>query len=85
MLNRTDLIYHSLINSEKDPLYIYWTKDPNYKDLVIVDITNKEMRIPTEHMLYLIQIFANHLNTQISTQNVSSISSRKSQIPESGS
>ena len=30
-------------------------------------------------------IFANHLNTQISTQNVSSISSRKSQIPESGS
>lgn len=66
-------------------MIIYWTKDPSYKDLVLVDAAGREMRIPTEHMLSLIEFFAKHLSTQTTTQNVSNISSRKSQVPESGS
>ena len=85
MLNREDLIYYCLLPSEKDPMTMYWTKDPLYKDFVLVDAAGKEMRIPTEHMLSLIEFFAKHLHTQIPTQNVSNISSRKSQVPESRS
>lgn len=66
-------------------MIIYWTKDPLYKDLVLVDAAGREMRVPTEHMLSLIEFFAKHLSTQTTTQNVSNISSRKSQVPESGS
>lgn len=66
-------------------MIIYWTKDPLYKDLVLVNARGTEMRIPTEHMLSLIEFFVKHLHTQTSTQNVSNISSRKSQVSESGS
>ena len=45
-------------------MIIYWTKDPLYKDLVLVDVTGNEMRIPTEHMLSLIEFFAKHLQTK---------------------
>ena len=85
MLNREDLIFHCQLTSEKDPITMYWTKDPLYKDLVLVDAAGREMRIPTEHMLSLIEFFAKHLSTQTTTQNVSNISSRKSQVPKSGS
>jgi len=84
-MQRGDLIFHCQLTSEKDPMFLYWTKDPIYKDLVLVDASGKEMRIPTEHMLSLIEFFAKHLSIQTSIQNVSHISSRKSQVPESGS
>jgi hypothetical protein len=64
---------------------MYWTKDPLYKDFVLVDAAGKEMRIPTEHMLSLIEFFAKHLHTQKSIQHVSNIHSRESQVPESRS
>jgi hypothetical protein len=83
--NREDLIFHCQLTSEKDPMLLYWTKDPIYKDLVLVDATGKEIRIPTEHMLFLIQAFAKHLSIQTPTQDVSNISSRKSQVPKSRS
>jgi hypothetical protein len=66
-------------------LWIYFTEEPRYKDLVIGDDSGNTMVIPTETLLNLIKTFANHLSTQNPTQDVSNISSRKSQVPESGS
>ena len=56
--------WENKVLSEKDPITMYWTKDPLYKDFVLVDAAGKEMRIPTEHMLSLIEFFAKHLHTQ---------------------
>ena len=85
MFTRPGLIFHSYIKLTDKNLWIYFTEEPRYKDLVIGDDSGNTMVIPTETLLNLIKTFADHLSTQNPTQDVSNISCTEPPIPESGS
>ena len=85
MYSRPGLIFHSNIKLGDKDLWLYYTEEPRYKDLVISDDLGNTLTLPTESLLYLISTFAKHLSIQTPTQNVSHISSREPQVPESGS
>ena len=80
MFTRPGLIFHSYIKLTDKNLWIYFTEEPRYKDLVIGDDSGNTMIIPTETLLNLIKTFADHLSTQNPTQDVSNIQSRESQV-----
>ncbi len=82
MYSRPGLIFHSNIKLGDKDLWLYYTEEPRYKDLVISDDLGNTLTLPTESLLYLISTFANHLSTQPSTQDVSNISSTEPPIPE---
>lgn len=82
ILNRHNMIYHSMSKFPGGNLFLFWTKNPDYKDLVISDGVS-DITIKTEQLPYLIQAFAKQL--EISTQDGSKIQGEKPLIRESGS
>lgn len=63
MFNRPGLIFHSYIKLEDKNVWLYFTEEPRYKDLVIGDDSGNTIQIPTESLLSLIKTFADHLST----------------------
>lgn len=64
MIIRPGLIFHSYIKLEDKNVWLYFTEEPRYKDLVIGDDAGNTIQIPTESLLSLIKTFADHLSNQ---------------------